>query len=327
MERAAPRLGRVPPRAAAGFLANASVFHYKRHDWAAIESLQTRALALLDGEPGAEGHRSVLEQRLAEVRWERTGDLRGYVAANEAQEAAQRDVSPYNALVARHELGVMRALVGDPAAHADLAAAEAGAAHNAIVATCAAAELAALEGRVDAFPALAARFRPWRGAFPDLAERIDVAWARAWRRSGAPGRALEVLGSVPGAARAAERALALAADGRPDEARRALPAAAGSARRTRLEVAVARFRVRRTVADLDEALAMTHAGAAVLPPLLAARRGPARPAGARRPVPDPGRVGGALDRRDRAPPRRRAGARGRPARPLRRAVAGRTGRA
>jgi DNA-binding SARP family transcriptional activator len=268
MARAEPLLATVPRRAAASFLANASVFHYKRHEWAAIEALQERALALLDGEPDAEGHRSVLVQRLAEVRWERTGDLHGYLAANEAQEAAQRDVSPYNATVARHEMGVMRALLGDPAAVAHLVAAEGGAEHNAIVGICAAAERAALEGRVDAFPALAARFRPWRRAFPDLAERIDVAWARALRRTGSPERALDVLGSQPGAARAAERALALLADGRADEARRALPAAAGSARRTRLEVAAARYRVRRTVADLDEAVAMTHAGAAVLPPLV-----------------------------------------------------------
>jgi hypothetical protein len=269
MERAEPRLGLVAPRAAAAFLANASVFHYKRHDWAAIEALQTRALELLEGVPDAEGHRSVLVQRLAEVRWERTGDLLGYVAANEAQERAQRDVSPYNALVARHELGVMRALVGDPAAGDDLAAAEAGAAHNAIVATCAAAERAALEGRPEALPALAARFRPWRRAFPHLAERIDVAWARALRGSGAAAQALDALGAAPGVGRDAERALALAALGRDAEARAALPTAgAGSARRVRLEVAAARFRVLRDPAELDAAVAMTLAGAAVLPALV-----------------------------------------------------------
>jgi DNA-binding SARP family transcriptional activator len=269
MERAALRLGRVAPRAAASFLANVSVFHYKRHDWAAIEALQTRALELLEGVPDAEGHRSVLVQRLAEVRWERTGDLLGYVAANEAQERAQRDVSPYNALVARHELGVMRALVGDPAAGADLAAAEAGLAHNAIVATCAAAERAALEGRPEALPALVARFRPWRRSFPDLAERIDVAWARALRRSGAAVQALEALGAAPGVARDAERALALAAAGRHDEARAVLPpAGAGTARRVRLEVAAARFRVLRDPVELDAAAAMTLAGVAVLPALV-----------------------------------------------------------
>lgn len=269
MARAAPRLERAAPRAAASFLANASVFHYKRHDWAAIEALQTQALERLEGVPGSEDHRSVLVQRLAEVRWERTGDLFGYVAANEDQERAQRDVNPHNALVARHELGVMRALVGDPAALADLAEAEAGLAHNAIVATCAAAERAALERRPDALPALAARFRPWRRAFPHLAERIDVAWARALRDSGAAAQALDVLGAEPGVARAAERALALRALGRDGEAHAALPeAGTGSARRARLEAAAARYLVLRDPSELDALVGMTLAGAAVLPPLV-----------------------------------------------------------
>jgi DNA-binding SARP family transcriptional activator len=269
LSRAAEPLAAAEPRAAAAFLTNASVFFHKRQEWARVGTMQERAIALLAGVEGNDDHLAVLQHRLAEVRWETRGDLLGYVEASERQYRLQAPVNPYNALVAQLALGTLKALIGDAAAMDHLEAARTGSRHNAIVAHCAAAEAAALAGKPEELPAIAERFTPWRLSFPEMDERIHQLWARTLRLTGAPAAALDVLGDRPGPAMAAERALALAALGRTEEARAALPdpAAAGS-RLTRLETWAARYQVSGTDVDLAAIVDGSNAGARVLPHLL-----------------------------------------------------------
>ncbi|MCO5173476.1 MAG: hypothetical protein M9914_04725 [Trueperaceae bacterium] len=306
LERAAAALAAAEPRAAASFLANASVFFYKRQDWERVGAMQERAIALLEGVEGNDDHRAVLLHRLAEVRWETRGDLLGYVEASERQYRMQAPVNQYNALVAQSVLGTLKALLSDGQAAEHLEAARAGWRHNGLTACMAAAERAALGRDHEAFPAIVERFAPWRRSFPEMDERIRELWARTLRRADAADRALEVLSGCRGIGAAAERALALAELGRTAEARAALPdPASAKSRLTLLEVLAARHLVgaaersagRRDAAavgtdgraaadraageasagldaapvdtaDLDALIAGTNAGARVLPHLL-----------------------------------------------------------
>lgn len=244
LERAAEPLAAAEPRAAASFLANASVFFYKRQDWERVGAMQERAIALLEGVEGNDDHLAVLLHRLAEVRWETRGDLLGYVEASERQHRMQAPVNQYNALVAQSVLGTLKALLGDGQAAEHLEAARAGWRHNGLSACMAAAERAALGRDHEAFPAIVERFAPWRRSFPEMDERIRELWARTLRRAAAADRALEVLSGCRGIGAAAERALALAELGRTAEARAALPDPdAAKSRLTLLEVLAARHLV------------------------------------------------------------------------------------
>jgi DNA-binding SARP family transcriptional activator len=269
LARATEPLASAEPRAAAAFLANASIFFHKRQDWARVGAMQEQAIALLTDVGGNDDHLAVLQHRLAEVRWETRGDLLGYIEASERQYRLQAPVSQYNALVAQLALGTLKGLLGAEGAMRHLEAASTGSRHNAIVAYCAAAEAAACALRPDEFPAIAERFTPWRQSFPEMDERIHQLWARALRRTGAPASALEVLGDRQGAAIAAERALALAALGRSAQALAALPdPASADSRLTRLEVLAARYQVSGAESDLAAIVDGTNAGARVLPHLL-----------------------------------------------------------
>ncbi len=299
LEKAAEPLALAEPRAAASFLANTSVFFYKRHDWERVGAMQERAIQLLEGVEGNDDHLAVLLHRLAEVRWETRGDLLGYIEASERQYRMQAPVNQYNALVAQAVLGTLKALLNDAQATQHLEAARSGARHNGITACGAAAEYAALKLEPEEFPAIVERFAPWRRAFPEMDERIRELWARTLRRTGATGAALEVLSGCEGPGAAAERALALIDLGRINEARAALPdPAAAKTRLTRLEVLAARYLVdvaERTAGggsaslgmgevatgragdsetapadttDLDALVSLTNAGLRVLPHLL-----------------------------------------------------------
>jgi len=262
-------LSQVAPKAAASFLANASIFFYKRQDWARVGAMQERALSLLEGVGDTDDHEAVLRHRLAEVNWEQHGDLHGYIAASEQQYLSQIKVNPYNAMVAQHLLGVSRALLSDERALTHLREAENGAAHNPIVACCAAAERAALTGEVDDFAGLAQRFRPWSSAFPEMEARIRELWARTLRRQGAPAAALDVLDGFGGPGALGERALALAALDRVEEAVAVMPSPeAGAMRQTRLELEAANYLLHRREEHLDAIVGMTQAGIKVLPALL-----------------------------------------------------------
>lgn len=297
LEKAAEPLALAEPRAAASFLANTSVFFYKRQDWERVGAMQERAIQLLEGVEGNDDHLAVLLHRLAEVRWETRGDLLGYIEASERQYRMQAPVNQYNALVAQAVLGTLKALLSDDQAAEHLEAARAGWRHNGITACGAAAEYAALQLAPEEFPAVVERFAPWRRSFPEMDERIRELWARTLRRTGAAGAALEVLSGCAGPGAAAERALALIDLGRIGEARAALPdPAAAKARLTRLEVLAARYLVgvaeraaaggaetgqavaphegagpgtaQANTTDLDALISLTNAGARVLPYLL-----------------------------------------------------------
>lgn len=262
-------LALAEPRAAAAFLTNASIFFHKRQDWARVGAMQERALARLAGHEGNDDHVAVLQHRLAEVRWETGGDLHGYIEASERQFRSQAPVNHYNALVAQSVLGTLRALIGDARAAEHLGAASAGSRHNAIVACCAAAELAALTNRPEEFPVIAERFLPWRPAFPEMDDRIHQLWARTLRQSGATAQALATLADRGGQGAAAERALALAAAGRADEARAALPdPSCAKTRLALLESLAARYQVLGDEGDVGALVAATNAGARVLPHLV-----------------------------------------------------------
>lgn len=269
LERAQAPLAAASPRSAAAFLANASIFHYKCQDWLEVAAMQERALALLEGLDEVERHTSVLRHRLAEVRWELHGELLAYIEASERQHRAQAGVSPYNAAVAQHALGVFRDLIGDPRADEHFQAAEAAGEHNRFTALSAAAERACMQGRTEAFADLVTRFGPWRDSFPEMGEHLHELWARSLRLKGLPQEALDVLAGQEGLAVAGERALALHALGREQEARQALPDPELSPLRlTRLQLLAARYRLEHRSEDLEGLLSATDVGARLLPALL-----------------------------------------------------------
>lgn len=259
----------VPPRAAVSFLVNSSIFFYKRQDWARVAAMLKRSLELLGDAANDEDYTSVIRHKLAEVEWELHGDLHAFIAASEEQYRVQIESNPYNALVAQQMLGWLRALISDPRAGTHLEEAAAGSAHNSFVAACSAAELATLKGDTAAFPGIVARFRPWRTSFPETETRIRELWARSLRREGAADAALRVLEESSGPGADGERALALAALGRAEEAAAAMPdPAATKLRRTRLELHAANYLLSRDASQIDEIVSGTLAGATVLPGLL-----------------------------------------------------------
>ncbi len=269
LARAESLLGLVSARAAASFLVNSSIFFYKRQDWATVAAMLRRALDLLGDGANDEDYTSVIRHKLAEVEWELHGDLHGFVAASEEQFRVQVTTSPYNALVAQQMLGMLRALISDPRAEGHLEDAAGGSAYNGFVAACSAAELAALRGDAAAFPAILARFRPWRSSFPEMEARVKELWARTLRQGGAPEAALRVIEGSVGPGPDGERALALAAVGRVDEAEAAMPdPALTMLRRSRLELHAANYLLARDERHLDAIVEGTMAGTAVLPALL-----------------------------------------------------------
>lgn len=250
------------------FLFNASAFPYTRHSWEIVEQLMLEAISYYQSGDNVDAEIASIQNRLAQVRWELHGDL------EQLQVAIQNNLrfqaaSPYNAPVNQAALGRLLALISAPEALDHLELAEQGLAHNPATAISAAAEKAALLGKTETFPELVAQFRPWQTIDPGTMDRIIALWARTLRRGGQAEVALEVLGDAEGFYAQAERALTLAALGRPQDALAGLPAAELSRLRyIRLELQTARYLLSGAATDLEQLINLTTARKRILPALL-----------------------------------------------------------
>lgn len=267
MAQAEPLLSEADCRERSAFLFNASAFPLSNHDWHEVARLLKRTLEQLEGCGELSIQRSV-ELRYAQVQWELHGDLAQLLTALEAQLRTQAPQS-YNAVVSHGLLGRYLALLSRPEALRHLEEAEAGAAQNLATALVARAERAALLQEPDDFPELAAQLRVWQGVDPASAERVHALWGRTLRQIGQSRAALEVLRGRDGPSVQAERALALQALGKAQDALACLPRPEASPQRfVRLELQAASYQLSRDEDDLDALLALSQAREQLLPALL-----------------------------------------------------------
>jgi DNA-binding SARP family transcriptional activator len=250
------------------FLFNASAFPFFHQDWAKVEELLLRSLSYYQKCSQVESELSGIRLRLAQVKWELKGDTEHLISAIEENLHFQ-SANPYNAPVNHAGLGRLLALVSDPRARHHLDLAEQGGAHSPASAISAAAEKAALVGEAEVFPKLVAQFRAWQSMDPRTMDRLYALWARTLRQAGRPSAALEVLQDAFGLYSQCERALALAALGRPQEALEHLPLPDEKTLRfVKLELQAARYQLTRDEADLNALLELTTSGEKILPALI-----------------------------------------------------------
>lgn len=263
VSRGEEQLERASLERAISFLINVGVFYAAARDWQALELVLKRARAIIP-----QGHYSLalLQTNLAEMRWERWGDLEHYLAALEATVVATGSHIPYNLPANYRRLGAFKALLGqrDAALHHFEEAAR-WANHNPIWALVALAEKAALLGERASFPALFARCAAWQHPF--AMDRVLALWAQNLREAGDAQGALALLAEREGVFIRAERALALVVLGRKDEAPQEL-ATTSPHREGTLALQAARYRVSREIADLDALLALTLTRERILPGLV-----------------------------------------------------------
>jgi DNA-binding SARP family transcriptional activator len=251
----------------ASCLFNASAFLFSNHDWETLELLLYEALTYHQRAQSPETEVTQVRYRLAQVQWELHGDTEQLLLAMKDNLRGQENL--YNAPVTQAALGRLLSLLSDARALDHFGQAEAAIAHNPATAINASAEKAALLGNADAFPNLVAQFRAWQSIDPRTLDKIVALWARTLRLQGQPKQALEVLGGASGLSSLAERALALAALGKQQEALEVLPDPAQSKQRfVTLELQAARYQLTRDEADLNALLELTSSREKILPALV-----------------------------------------------------------
>lgn len=268
MTQARIRFARATPNRTATFLFNASAFPFSNHDWEGLEPLLLEALKYHELAESPDAETMSVRYRLAQVHWELHGDTEQLLLATQENLRVQA-ANLYNAPVNHAALGKLLALLSEPKALHHFEKAEAGVAHNPATAISASAEKAALLGQADAFPTLVASFQSWQSIDPRTMDKLIALWARTLRLQGQAKTALAVLEHASGLSSGAERALALVALERQQEAFEILPDPAQSKQRfVRLELQAARYLLTRDEQDLDALLELTTSSEKILPALL-----------------------------------------------------------
>jgi hypothetical protein len=255
------------PARVASFLFNASAFPFKNHDWNTLEPMLQESLRYHQKAQSPEAESMPARYRLAQVRWEMDGNTEHLLLATTENLRVQA-THAYNIPVNHAALGKLLVLLSNPKALYHFEQAEQAAKYNPATSISASAEKAALLGNVETFPNLIAAANTWQNLYPEETKRIVSLWARMLRLQGHAQKALDVL-DHSGLSASAERALALAALGRHEEALELLPDPRESKQRfNRLELQAARYLITRDEKELDALLGLTTSGEKILPALV-----------------------------------------------------------
>jgi pimeloyl-ACP methyl ester carboxylesterase/tetratricopeptide (TPR) repeat protein len=245
----------VDPDQAGRFLNDIGFVYEALGDRRRALALLERATQLLQDSPA----RPAPRMNLAYLRFETEGDLEGMIRVYEEELPALAHHLPQALAEAHLTLArAYRLLSQEEDALAHLEAALREAPRDAPRALEAEAERAALLRDLEASPPLLGRARSW--GLAAVEDRILALWARALREGGGNEAALRVLGPGVGFWSGLERALAL---GDP----RLLPPRPKE-REALLFYLAARFQLLGEEGDLEALLALTSAGARILPSLL-----------------------------------------------------------
>jgi DNA-binding SARP family transcriptional activator len=264
LEGARPWLTHAQPRERGSFLVNAATFFIEAHRWADAEPLLEEAVPVI-----TETNALAARINLALVRWELHGHLGAYLSALE-DSAGNPNTTPFNVCMALEALGQFRALLGQTASALEaFERLEALREHCPDVAfqgkvTATALRVIAGEQPLETFAALEREAKPTQTSF------VRAHWARCLRLAGRAEDALARLEEASdGVLARVERALTLHTLGRSKEALAHLEPGLNST--LRLEVVrarAARFCITQKSADLERLIALTDAGAALLPGLV-----------------------------------------------------------
>jgi len=247
----------------ASFLSNAGLYYFHAQEWSRARELFERALrAIPKDDPTA----AVIETNLAEIRWEREGDLESYLSTIAATLPVKERYTPYNVPENHRIQGFYRLLLGQrDEAVRHFEEAQLWARHNRLFALIAQAEKAALSKDADGFADLVNRVEAWQD--PSASDRVRALWGRTLRDSGDIRGALQVLATGDGVYVRCERALARAQEGSPWEPLED-PTPPELPREPKLMLVATRYRLSRKADDLDELLGLTLVRHRILPGLI-----------------------------------------------------------
>lgn len=267
LERGEALLDKVEPELAGRFLSDASFVDAVagRYDDAAVKL--ERSLARL---PSDSAFRSATQINLALNRWDAHGDYDGRVAAQTRTLEAVWRMYPSDAPGQCRDLAMLHAWAGERAtARSYLEQARRGERANPIVGLEARAALAAMDGDQSAFSPLLESARTWGS---DYTVDVITMYAIDTLPADAPlATATQVYQALSTSGLAvASYAKRLAQAGERDEALRLLATAASTytPRAYQIYLAAARYTITRLAADLEAFLALTTAGARLLPGLI-----------------------------------------------------------
>lgn len=264
IDEIAPELDAAPAELAGRFLSDASRVAYLQRDYAAAEAMTRQALAKF---PADSPRRLAAQINLGTLRFERAGELDLRIESAREALALAEAWTPEHVSGLHLDLGRLYALLGqrDRMLH-HLAQAADGSRSRPWVNLHAEVLLKVAQGEFDAAAAPLARLRAW-----DNAEAIDGAlggWAWTLIDRGRARDALTLLQGAEGFLACTARALARAACDERVSLDELPPVPEAGERETLLYLAAARWRIGRDVRELDRLLALTSAGARVLPGLV-----------------------------------------------------------
>jgi DNA-binding SARP family transcriptional activator len=267
---AQPWLTRVEPGQRGTFLSNSSGFFLARHRWEQAENLLEEALLYLRPEL-----QMTCRINLGQVRWERYGELMGYVPLIESS-LRWADNSLFNKCASFEALGRIHALLGESnrALGCFESAAELGE-HNPQFGWMARVQATGLRGQVDGFAALQHEAE----ALGDIVQYeespldfVQFVWAKSLRDHGRFEQALTMLEGALTRSKSllirVELTLTRHALGLESSLEVLEPALDSTQRWYRLLAFAARYRIWRDPSDLDQVLTLTDVGAYILPTLV-----------------------------------------------------------
>lgn len=203
---------------------------------------------------------------LAFLRWQKDGDLEGYLAWNRRTAEAQERSRSHNLPLTLLQTGRLLALTGDrEEALACFRRAQAHPGWNFWAEALAAAWQAYLERDPRPFQRLVSLAEADEN--PELLDAIRSLWARTLREGGLPDQALAVAQPLRGFWTALEVALSLWGIGRQEEAAASLPPEPRD-REERAYYHAARYRILRSEVDLEALVRLTSLGSRILPALV-----------------------------------------------------------
>jgi DNA-binding SARP family transcriptional activator len=267
---AQPWLIEVEPSQRGSFLVNSAASFIASQRWEQAEHLLEQALLYLRPE-----RQVPCRTNLGLVRWERRGDLMGYVAVLE-KSLQWTDNSLFNQCSSFEWLGRIHALLSDPdraLEYADKAAALGE--HNPQLGWMARVQAASLRGQIDSFAALQREAESFGG--PDQFEEspldyVQSIWAQALREHGRFEQARTMLEEALTRSNSprirVELALTRHALGIDTVLEVLEPAMRAAQRWHRLLALAARYRIAHDPTDLEQLLTLTDVGAYVLPALM-----------------------------------------------------------
>jgi DNA-binding SARP family transcriptional activator/tetratricopeptide (TPR) repeat protein len=267
-ELAEPHLGAATPEVAGRFLNNRAYIHFAQGDWGAAERGYVRALEYFPA-AGENSRRYIAETNLGVVRWHRSGDLEGAIAARYQALQHNKLRSPNNVPGDALQLGDLALLLGkrDSALQYFREARNFAKAHPAF-ALIADGRRAMVEGDLAVFPALWERSGLWSDSH--VRDRVLASWVACLREQRMLDEALRVSEGYRGPWTDPQSALALHEAGRTAEARALLGERPPMNRvmEERLYWQAAKVLVGSEGSDLDALIHMTLVGARILPGLI-----------------------------------------------------------